>query len=88
MIVQPNISPVWHLGVRRVEDLRTLGLRNELVRAYRGVGMNWWRSRILASAEIFAACMGVFAENATSVPKARELHWNQTRRPKKRTYKP
>ncbi len=79
-LVNGPVSPSWSLGIRRVEDLRTLGLRNDLMRAYRAVGSGWWQSRILAAAEMHAACIGVFASEACTPPKASECAWNRPRR--------
>ena len=76
------VSPTWSLGARRIEDRRTLGLRNELMRAYRAVGTNWWQSRIMAAAEIHAACVGIFAGGETALPKARQCDWNRPKRRK------
>lgn len=70
----------WDLGARQRSTVRELSLRNDLMRAYRAVGANWWRSRCMAAAEIAAARFGVYAVGEVGVPRPTELAWNRKRK--------
>ena len=71
----------WDLGARQRMTVRELSLRHELMRAYREMGCNWWRSRCLAAAEVAAARFGVYASaGEAGAPRATELAWNRKRK--------